>query len=78
MDEVKIIKSSNSKSFPSHPQIETSSRTLSGPTRVTTKFKYASQKHMTGQCPIFESELNGRCPEFVSELLQPDNARALL
>jgi hypothetical protein len=31
LDEVKIIESSDSKSFPIHPQIETSSRTLSGP-----------------------------------------------
>jgi hypothetical protein len=42
MDEVKIIESSNSKSFPSHPQTETSSWTLSGPIRATPKFKYTS------------------------------------
>jgi hypothetical protein len=51
MDEVKIIESSNSKSFPSHPQTEISIRTLSGPTRATPKFKYTSQKPLTGHCP---------------------------
>jgi hypothetical protein len=35
MDEVKIIESSNSKSFPSHPQIETSSRVTSSRSSAT-------------------------------------------
>jgi hypothetical protein len=51
MDEVKIIESSNSKSLPSHPQTETFSRALTGLTRATPKFKYTSQKPLTGHCP---------------------------
>jgi hypothetical protein len=49
MDKIKIIELSNFKSFLSHPQVGTFSRTLSNPTRATLKFKYTSQKHLTGQ-----------------------------
>jgi hypothetical protein len=70
MDEVKIIESSNSKSLLSYPQTETSSRTWSGPTRVTPKFKYTSQKPLTGQCPVQPHIVRHppeHCPKFEYE-----------
>jgi hypothetical protein len=47
MDEMKIIKSSNSKSSPCHPQTATYNQTLSGPTRATPKFIYTPNSNMS-------------------------------
>jgi hypothetical protein len=56
VDEVKIIKSSDSKSFSKLSQTETPCRMLSGATRDSL---HPSQKVLAGHCPEFESWPNG-------------------
>jgi hypothetical protein len=72
VDEVKIIKSSDSKSFPKLSQTETPSWILCGPTRDNL---HPPQKVLAGHCPAWPNivrhiqTLSGttrHCPEFES------------
>jgi hypothetical protein len=62
MDEVKIVESSKLQVFSNPSKIETLSRTLSGPTRVSLEFKIPQQKplarHFPAQADIVRLLLN--------------------